>query len=70
MHSVYLIPQHWCDSDIRNRCEEQGLGIRDLSRYFTAQTPIKGLILGFAGYNEEQILTAVNRLKKIIDAYT
>ena len=69
MHSVYLIPQHWCESDIRKRCEEQGLGIRDLSRYFTAQTSKKGLILGFAGYNEEQILTAVNRLKEIIDAY-
>ena len=70
MHSVYLIPQHWCDSDIRDRCEEQGLGIRDLSRYFTNQTPIKGLILGFAGYNEDHILTAVNRLKKIIDVST
>lgn len=69
MHSVYLIPDDWDDAEIRSQCEDKGLGIRDLSRYYIAQRALKGLVIGFAGYNEEQILTAVERLERIVKAY-
>ncbi len=69
MHSCYLIPQHWDDGEIRRRCEEKGLGIRDLSRYYTTQAPQKGLVIGFAGYNERQILKGVELLNTVIREY-
>lgn len=66
MHSVYLIPESWDDTLIRAKCEEKGLGIRDLSRYYVAEHAPQGLILGFAGYSEDQILSAVNTLEQVL----
>ena len=67
MHSVYLIPDDWDDTHIRTRCEEKGLGIRDLSRYYNATQPKQGLVIGFAGYNESQIEKGIDLLTDVIE---
>ncbi|WP_370280440.1 PLP-dependent aminotransferase family protein [Pontibacterium sp.] len=70
MHSVYLIPEQWDDRRIRQLCEARGLGIRDLSRYYTGQKRTCGLVIGFAGYSEAEINTGVDRLAAAIDLYS
>lgn len=69
MHSVYLIPEDWDDRRIRHLCEKRGLGIRDLSRYYTGQETRSGLVIGFAGYTESEIKTGIDRLAEAIDLY-
>lgn len=69
MHSVYLLPEHWDDRQIRELCEQRGLGIRDLSRYYTGQERRNGLVVGFAGYTESEINEGIDRLTEAIGLY-
>ncbi len=66
MHSVFLLPPDYSDKEICTLTDRQGLGIRALSNYYSGTKPQQGLIVGFAGYNDEQLKTGIKVLASII----
>ncbi|MBU2966786.1 PLP-dependent aminotransferase family protein [Amphritea sp. 2_MG-2023] len=66
MHCVFLLPPDSDDNAIVTAAMQQGLGIRPLSYYYDQQSPLAGLVIGFAGYTEEQIDEGLARLKPIV----
>lgn len=63
MHSVFLLPSGYSDTEICQITDQYGLGIRALSNYFSGEKSLQGLVMGFAGYNDEQINEGVSILK-------
>ena len=59
MHSVFLLPSNYSDSDLCKRTDKQGLGIRALSNYYSNPKPQQGLVIGFAGYTDHAIKSGV-----------
>ena len=66
MHSVFLLPPNYSDIDICQRTDAKGLGIRALSNYYNGKAPQQGLVIGFAGYNDEIIKKGVSELASSI----
>ena len=69
MHGVFLLPPGSDDKAIAEQAINAGLGIRPLSYYYDQQKALAGLIIGFAGYNEEQINRGLERLKKVLRSF-
>ena len=60
MHSVFLLPDHYTDVEICKLTDQQGLGIRALSNYYSSEQGIQGLVIGFAGYDDQSIKRGVS----------
>lgn len=68
MHCVFRLNEQYDDQKIAMTANEQGLGLRPLSYYFDQQQPINGLVIGFAGFNEQQIDQGLQRLQTILES--
>ncbi|MCV6587912.1 MAG: PLP-dependent aminotransferase family protein [Marinobacterium sp.] len=66
MHTVYLLPEGYDDQQLCMRAEQQGLGIRALSRFYSQLPPQQGLVIGFAGYSEQQISEGLRCLEGLL----
>ena len=66
MHSVFLLAPEFSDKEICTLTDQQGLGIRALSNYYSGPPPQQGLVIGFAGYNDESIKKGVKVLASTI----
>ncbi|WP_245601117.1 MocR-like pyridoxine biosynthesis transcription factor PdxR [Marinobacterium jannaschii] len=55
MHSVYLLASDCDDVALCQRLACDGVGVRPLSPYFDRTAPRPGLVIGFAGYSEQEI---------------
>ena len=69
MHSVYRLSEGYCDKIICQRARELGVGVKNLSDYYSSDNKIQGLVIGFAGFNEQQQRRAVLALESIFSAY-
>lgn len=54
------------DKEIAKAALEQGVFVSPLSQYYKTPTLRQGLILGFAAYEEEAIISAVAKLKSVL----
>lgn len=66
MHGVFLLPPEYDDQTITKQAIARGLGIRPLSYYYDQEQSQSGLIIGFAGYNEQQIKKGLTILAKLL----
>lgn len=62
MHSVYLLPAGYSDSQICDLAQQQNLGIRALSRYYASGNGLQGLVIGFSSDSHEQMQQGLDRL--------
>lgn len=69
MHCVFRLDNQFEDQTIARVANQQGLGIRPLSYYYDQQTPMNGLVIGFAGYSEQIIDDGLTRLARIFRSY-
>ena len=67
MHSVYLLPDGYRDSDICDHAQQHNLGIRALSRFYADEQQQQGLVIGFAGYNETEMEKGLAALSKVLE---
>ncbi|MCV6609774.1 MAG: PLP-dependent aminotransferase family protein [Amphritea sp.] len=68
MHCVFRLSELYDDQKIARIANQQGLGLRPLSYYFDQQQPINGLVIGFAGFSEQQIDQGLERLRTILES--
>lgn len=66
MHSVYLLPEGLDDQQIADQAGGLNLGIRALSRFYSQPSPPQGLVIGFAGYDEQQIDQGLTQLASLL----
>ena len=69
MHSVFLLKEGYDDQLICNTAYQQGLGIRALSQYYDGEVKQQGLVIGFAGYDQQEMERGISLLTGIIDQY-
>lgn len=63
MHCVYLLPDTIDDVALCREAVAAGLGLRPLSHYYShAKQGLRGLVIGFAGWDEAQLCKALNTL--------
>ena len=46
---------------------DHGLTVRPLSRFYRIAEGKCGMVMGFAGYNPQQLIKALEKLKKLMD---
>ena len=56
------------ETEIIDRARSNGLTLRPLSGYFTSPNPPKGLVLGFAAFDEAEITQGIKILASIINS--
>lgn len=66
MHSVYLLKEAYDDRLICDMAYQQGLGIRPLSQYYTGELKQTGLVIGFAGYTQQEMERGISLLAEIL----
>lgn len=68
MHSVFLLPEGYSDTNICQQAAAQGLAIKSLSGFYSEidQPVTQGLVIGFAGFTPEEMARGVETLKAII----
>lgn len=66
MHSVYLLPEGLSDRLIVDKAKAESIGVQPLSQYYSREEKKQGLVIGFAGYNEQEQEAAVKILATII----
>jgi len=69
MHCVYLLGTKYSDKVICQRARERGVGVKNLSDYYSSANKSQGLVIGFAGFNEQQQRRAVQVLESIFSSY-
>nr|CAA6830107.1 MAG: Transcriptional regulator, GntR family domain / Aspartate aminotransferase (EC [uncultured Thiotrichaceae bacterium] len=62
MHSVFLLPAGYDDQLICAAAQQQGVGIRPLSQYYDGTVGENGLVIGFAGYDQVEMLRGIEIL--------
>ncbi len=62
MHSTFLLKDDYDDQLICAKAHQQGLGIRALSPYYDSEAKQKGLVIGFAGYDQQEMERGINLL--------
>ncbi len=66
MQVVLSLPPDYDDGALARRAGDQGLGLQALSAYYAAGRPEKGVILGFCGFDETEIRTGLDLLRRLI----
>ncbi|XTZ38676.1 PLP-dependent aminotransferase family protein [Salmonella enterica] len=68
LHLVLSLPQHCDDRFIAQEANARGILVRPLSRYYSTGNPPRGLLMGFAAMEEEEIEAAFQLLLECIGA--
>lgn len=58
LHLVLSLPAECDDVALARRANERGVLVRALSRYYSGDKPLKGLLMGFAAMEEEEMESA------------
>ncbi|WP_432473160.1 PLP-dependent aminotransferase family protein [Amphritea sp. HPY] len=66
MHGVFLLSPDYDDQQIAEQAIARGLGIRPLSYYYDQEAAQSGLIIGFAGYDENQMDKGLKILSELL----
>jgi len=69
MHCVYLLGAGYSDKVICQRARALGVGIKNLSDYYSSDNKSQGIVIGFAGFNEQQQRRAIRALESIFSEY-
>lgn len=69
LHLVVKLPTHTNDVEIANRCHTQGLSVRPLSRYYIGATEVRGLVVGFAYVDANDLVTCGKMLGQVLNEY-
>ncbi|APG49034.1 PLP-dependent aminotransferase family protein [Phaeobacter porticola] len=56
------------DVEAADRANNVGLSVQPLSTFYTGEPVLQGLVLGFAGFSEEQLVPALQDLAKVLRA--
>lgn len=67
MHLVAGLPAHISDQQLSQQAEQEGLWLRPLSRHYLGQNHDNGLVLGYAGIEENSIRQSATRLAQLIE---
>ncbi|MNY42850.1 hypothetical protein D3C86_1777770 [compost metagenome] len=69
MHLLVWLDDGLDDMAIARRAADQGVSVRALSPTYSNRSPDKrqGLILGFGGYPQDQMIAAARKLARIIE---
>jgi len=67
MHLVLRLPDGWDDVEIAAAAAQAGIALRPLSPMCSENLRLSGLLLGFGGFSNEQLRTAVQKLRRIIE---
>jgi GntR family transcriptional regulator/MocR family aminotransferase len=67
MHIVAWLPEGLNDVAIAKLANEAGVAIRALSPMCSGNSPLSGLMLGFGGFTNEQLMDAVRRLRQVLN---
>lgn len=62
LHLVLSLPDKCDDVALARRANERGILVRALSRYYAGNEPLKGLLMGFAAMEEEEMEAAFEGL--------
>ena len=65
MHCVYLLAAGFSDEVICRRARELGVGVKALSHYYSSENKRQGLVIGFAGFNQQQQQRAIVALASV-----
>lgn len=69
LHLVVKLPAHTHDVEIANRCHTQGLSVRPLSRYYIGGTDVRGLVVGFAYVDANDLVSCGKMLGQVLNEY-
>jgi GntR family transcriptional regulator / MocR family aminotransferase len=62
------LPKHVNDVELAVQCQAQGLSVRPLSRYYIGETDVRGLVVGFAYVDTNDLVDCGQRLGAVIKA--
>lgn len=63
---VIKLPAHIDDAALAAQCQSNGLSVRPLSRYYIGETDVRGLVIGFAYVDTNDLIECGKRLGKMI----
>lgn len=66
LHFLMRLPAHVDDVALANQCQAQGLSVRPLSRYYIGPTDARGLVVGFAYVDTNDLVDCGQRLGAVI----
>ncbi len=69
MHIVGWLPPHITDTAASQRAAALGVEVPALSAYALKPYPRGGLLLGYAGYNQAQIVAGISQLKAALQTF-
>jgi GntR family transcriptional regulator/MocR family aminotransferase len=68
MHLIGWLPQYMDDRLLSRLAAQQGIDVPALSAYSTSQPERAGLLLGYAGVNEQEIREGIKRLARTVES--
>jgi GntR family transcriptional regulator/MocR family aminotransferase len=68
MHVIAWLPEGMDDVDVARAAAREGIALRALSPLCASAPVQRGLILGFGGFNAEQLREGVSRLRRVLVA--
>ncbi len=68
LHICVRFLQGMDDHEVVDELAQQGVLARPLSRFYRLSSDVSGLVLGFAGYEEKEMLKSLGMLEKILKA--
>ena len=69
MQIVFNLHPDWDDKDISALADNQDIAAQPLSRFCTMQSGYNGLVLGYCGFNQDELAAALVKLKIILDGF-
>ena len=63
---VIKLPKHIDDTALAAQCQSNGLSVRPLSRYYIGDTDVRGLVVGFAYVDTNDLIECGKRLGEMI----
>lgn len=69
MHIILWLPDHVSDLAISQSAMESGLVVRPVSPMCSEKNRVSGLILGFGGFTDAELLSSVANLANLIENY-
>ena len=67
MQIVFNLNQKWVDADVAIEASRQGIAAQPLSQFSSTLSADNGLVLGYCGFNKDELSGALVELKAILD---
>ncbi len=66
MQIVFNLHSRFNDKDVAALADNQGIAVQPLSRFSATRSGYNGLVLGYCGFNQDELSTALVRLRTIL----